>query len=374
MQGYKATIRPVREVESLEEKWRTLERQVQPSFFLGWDWAATAITTSSDALFVAEVLSDGNVVALGLLMPMTEKRHGFLKLRQLRLNETGKDSAHTIPVEFNSLLVATEHQSASWNALLLALNQADAPKWDEVVVTNALDHVESDLSQKGLAIHRRAEMGSGFVDLAKLRAAGAKSYTDYVATLGKSTRQQLNRSIKLYESRGRLSIDRETTLHGAETYLQEIINQHNAKWGALGKESQAVSAHNIEFQRQLIERTIGQGRVELVRISAGNEPFAWIYNYINAKRVLYIMGGFKLEDDQRLKPGLVAHAVLIADHVNAGRDVYDFLAGDGRYKLNLGQPGPDFTSFAIQRPTFALRAEKALRGLKQNIAPVKKSG
>lgn len=374
MQGLKATIRPVREVESLEEKWRTLERHVQPSFFLGWDWAATAIETSEDTLLVVEIFSGSDVVALGLLAPMVEKRHGVLTIRQLRLNETGHDSAHTVPIEYNSLLAAPEHQSACWNALLLALNQADAPLWDELIVSNALEGVESGLSQKGFAIHRRAEMGSGLVDLEKLRSDGVDTYAAYVGTLGKSTRQQLNRSIKQYEARGPISLDKAATLETAESYLQEIINQHNAKWGALGKESQAVSAHNIDFQRRLIKRTLAQGGVELVRISAGGDPFAWVYNYIEAKRVLYIMGGFKVEDDQRLKPGLVAHAVLIASHINAGRDVYDFLAGDGRYKLNLGQAGPDFTSFAIQRPTLALRAEKTLRGLKQRFAPAKKTG
>ena len=375
MQGFKATIRPVREVGSLEEKWRALEQRVQPSFFLGWDWAATAIETSDDHLLVVEVLSGSEIVGLGLLAPMIEKRHGFLSVRQLRLNEVGRDSAHTVPIEFNSLLAEPEHQSACWNALLLALNQAEAPKWDEIVVTNALDSVEEGLSHKGLAIHRRAEMGSGIVDLEKLRSEGVNSYSGYVAMLGKSTRQQLNRSIKLYEARGPLTIDTAATLEDAENYLQEIINQHNAKWGALGKESQAVSDHNIDFQRRLIKRMIGQGGVELVRISAGDEAFAWVYNYIEAKRALYIMGGFKVEDDQRLKPGLVAHAVLIASHINAGRDVYDFLAGDGRYKLNLGQAGPAFTSFSIQRPSLALRVEKALRKLKQRLATgAKKSG
>ena len=44
----------------------------------------------------------------------------------------------------------------------------------------------------------------------------------------------------------------------------------------------------------------------------------------------------------------------------AGR-IYDFLAGETRYKGNLGKPGPDFVYLLIQRPTAMTRAEAALR-------------
>ncbi len=367
MQGFKATIRPVGEVESLEENWRNLERRFDPSFFLSWDWAATAIDVSGDDLLAVEIHSGDGVVGLGLLAPMIETRHGIFRIRQLRLNETVYDDGQTVPIEYNSLLSAPEDESACWSALMEALTRTDAPVWEELVVCNALARVEAALSNKGLTILRRAQSGSGFVDLAKLRAAGVQTSTDYVATLGKSTRQQLNRAIKLYEARGPITIDRATSVDQADIYLQEIIHQHNAKWRALGKESQAVSAHNIDFQRCLMKRLLEQGGVELVQISAGDEPFAWVYNYIEANRVLYVMGGFKVEDDTRLKPGLVAHAALIASHLNAGHQAYDFLAGDGRYKLNLGEAGPEFTSFAIQRPVFTLRLENALRNLKQRL-------
>ena len=48
-----------------------------------------------------------------------------------------------------------------------------APAWDELVVTNARDALEATVRDLHPRVHRRAESGSGFVDLARLRAAGA---------------------------------------------------------------------------------------------------------------------------------------------------------------------------------------------------------
>jgi CelD/BcsL family acetyltransferase involved in cellulose biosynthesis len=67
------------------------------------------------------------------------------------------------------------------------------------------------------------------------------------------------------------------------------------------------------------------------------------------------------EADPRLKPGLVSHALCIQKHVDAGSDVYDFMAGEARYKASLGGPGPDMVYLLAQRPTWPIRLENALR-------------
>jgi CelD/BcsL family acetyltransferase involved in cellulose biosynthesis len=367
MPALKATIRPVNEVKGLEAAWRKLETLSDRSFFLSWDWAASAIELSGDHLLVAEITSSRDIVALGLLAPVTETRHGVVRARQLRLNETGLDAERSVFGEFNTLLAAPEIEALAWDALIEALNRPDAPGWDEIVITNALTNLETRLKEMGLRIHRRSEHGSAYVDLASLRARGVDTAAGYIATLGKSTRYQINRSMKLYRDRGPLTVDRAKTPSEGCAYLAEIGKLQKAKWRARGNFNEASSAHLFEFHCKLINRTLERGGVELACISAGGEPFAWVYNFIDRGCVLFNSGGFKLDSDNRLKPGLVAHALLIEAHLSAGMNVYDFLAGDDRYKLNLGQSGPEFVGFSIQRPTFTLRAESILRGLKHNL-------
>ena len=373
MRALKATIRLVKEVNDLEATWRALEERAERSFFLSWDWAATAIETGGEDLLVAEIASPDGVVAIGLLAPMTETRHGVMRVRQLRLNETGLDSKRAIPVEFNTLLALPGMESAAWDALLYALRERNAPRWDELIVTNGVSALEDMLREKGASIHRRSEYGSGYVNLDQLRASGVGDLKGYLASLGKSTRSQINRSIKLYGGREALSVDYARDAHEAFEYLNEIAMLHETKWRARGKAGLAAAAHLLEFHHKLIERTIPYGKVELARVSANGTPFAWVYNFIDRGHVLFNIGGFRAEKDKRLKPGLVAHALLIEAHLKAGRATYDFLAGNDRYKLNLGTRGPDFTGFAIQRPKAALKIEGALRSVKHILAGRKRS-
>ncbi len=374
MPDYQVTIRPAKEVEDLETSWRRLEARSKRSFFLGWDWAATTIEVSGDSLLVAEIKLAQGVVALGLLAPVTEVRHGVMFFSQLCLNETAPDPARSAIIEYNTLLASREEEASAWDALLQALDAAGAPHWDEIVVKNATVDLEVSLKAVGLNIYRRAISGSAYVDLAELRARGVDTVEGYCAGLGGSTRRQIARSIKLYEERGALTVDRAMTPEEGCGYLMEIQKLHKAKWHTRGTYNEVSTEYLYAFHRKLISRTIERGGVELVRISAGGEPFAWVYNFVDRGQVLFNSGGFIVEKDNRLKPGLVAHALLIAAHIKAGRDVYDFLAGDDRYKLNLGQSGPTFVSFAIQRPTLSLRIEGALRRVKHSLESMRRSG
>jgi hypothetical protein len=45
-------------------------------------------------------------------------------------------------------------------------------------------------------------------------------------------------------------------------------------------------------------------------------------------------------------------------------EVYDFMAGENRYKTSLGQPGPKMISVLIERPTPRVRLEYLLRRLR----------
>jgi CelD/BcsL family acetyltransferase involved in cellulose biosynthesis len=107
------------------------------------------------------------------------------------------------------------------------------------------------------------------------------------------------------------------------------------------------------------------GAVELVRASAGGEPIGYLYNLLHRDRVLYYFSGFRYEADNRLKPGLVTHALCIERHLAGGMQAYDFMAGGERYKSNLGQPGPRLVSVVVERPRLALRLADGLRRLKR---------
>ena len=112
---------------------------------------------------------------------------------------------------------------------------------------------------------------------------------------------------------------------------------------------------------RLVADCIPRGEIELLRVARGEQTIGYLYNLVLRGHVLAFVSGFLYEADKRLKPGLVCHTLAIERHLQEANSVYDFLAGEARYKSNLGVPGPDFVYLLIQRPTAVTRAERLLR-------------
>ncbi len=353
---------------ALERAWRALEAQAPRSFFLTWRWARTLIGFSPRPLLAATMRArSGEIVGLGLLCPSVETRHGVLRIRQLRLNEAGGDARTMVPAEYNTFLSAPGHDAANWRALAVALQARDAPPWDEVLVTNATMDAVAAGALVG-APHCRAENISARVDLKALREQGVADLDGYLAALGKNTRSQIKRSIKLYEAEGPLELRRAQSLNEARDLFAKLAELHEQKWRARGGGGLLSTAHYHQFHLMMMADRFEDGAVELIHVTAGGQTVGILHNFVDDREALYNLGGFPAAPDNRHKPGLVTHALAVADHLAAGRDVYDFMAGGDRYKLNLGVRGPDMVSVAFQRQTLALRAEQFGRKVKHALA------
>ncbi len=367
-----AQLRPLSDLTELEAQWENLWQKTNRRFFLSWDWTRTAIEAADPAqLYVLRIYNPHyDLVGLGLFCAVTEIRHKFIRVRQMRLHETGKTAAATVDIEYNTLLTLPGLEDAAWEACVTALIDKSHP-FDEVYIANATASARNAAhkvaSKEGFFFHHQAEHTSAFTDLTPLQNGQNSTLELYLQTLGKNTRSQIRRSIRLYEEQGPLTLTRAQNVDEALTFFEEMASAHEAKWSQRGAGGIISNKHLYEFHQELITRCLDKGSVELVRISVGEAPFAWLYNFIDGEQVLYYMGGFIPGADNRFKPGLVAHALTIADHARKGKKAYDFMAGADRYKYNLGDYGPDLTSFSIQRPTFAFRVENAARRLKHTI-------
>ena len=83
-----------------------------------------------------------------------------------------------------------------------------------------------------------------------------------------------------------------------------------------------------------------------------------MYNY---------QSGFAYADDNRHRPGLIAHAMAIAQARERGMRTYDFLAGDAHYKTRLGQQMGTMLWCRGQRNRPLLTAERAARKLYRSL-------
>jgi len=366
-----AQLKPLVDMDGLEADWRALETRADRAFFLSWTWIGSWLETFAERPTLIEIRdSTARIIGLGVFCEARETRKKIIRARQLRLHETGDPDRDVITIEYNTLLAERGMEQAVWFAAMGALQGNDAPQWDELIVGGASDADAALLSQFGLKLHKRAETTSAYVDLAALRADGIDDVDGYVATLGKSTRSQIRRSIKLYQARGKLALEAAGSLEEAKSFLAELGPHHEAKWNAVGQLGATQKDDYMRFHARMMERAYGDdcdNSVEFLRARAGDHSFGWLYNFVDRGKVLFYLSGFAFEDDNKLKPGLVTHALAIEHHLRAGMDVYDFMGGDNRYKSNLGQKGPNVVAYALQRKTLPMILEGVARRLKEKL-------
>ena len=371
-----AVIKPLSEVENLEALWTDFEHRASRPVFLSWKWLDVAACHGADQIFVV-LISDnmGELVGLGWFCALEEVRHNIMRVTQLRLHEVGEDGAATVPPEFNSLMTLEGYETEAWEAVLSAvLSSEECPRWDEIILTNAYMEVKDFFATQKLRTHLRAEYMSAFVDLEKLRVGGAVGIDGYLAQLSRNTRSQIRRSIKLYEERGPITLERASTPREAQDYLTTLATMHENKWRARGRPGLISNEQYLAFNRTMIDRHFNSGVIELLIVRAGQEDIGLVCNFVDRSRVLFNVGAFAPSTDNRKKPGLVTQALAIVDHMDRGNIVYDFMAGNDRYKYSLGERGPDMIQFAIQKPKTAIMMETAARFAKQKLISLSRVG
>jgi CelD/BcsL family acetyltransferase involved in cellulose biosynthesis len=283
-------------------------------------------------------------------------RRRLLVAEALHLHATGDAAIDVIAIEHNGILADRAFADAPQAMLRhLLTNGGD---WEELHCPGVALEFAQDVEGREI----RAEAGSALVDLAALRMAGKP----YLEQLSANTRQQVRRAMRGY---GEIALDVARTAETANAYLDALATLHQAYWTARGKPGAFASPFFGRFHRALIERHFAAGLVELVRVTAGGPPIGYLYNFLWRGGVDAYQSGFAYAEDARLKPGLVSHALCIERHLAAGAVRYDFLAGDARYKLSLGQPGPRLAHVVVQRPRLKFTVERALRKVKRAVSP-----
>lgn len=346
--------------------WRDLEARADITFFLSWHWmsAWTAELGADPPVLIGE--ANGALILLGLLVPRARREAGIIRVNGVRLHTTGVKEQDCIAIEYNGFLVdrawtnTAERQAIKW---LLSEAKIRGRQFRELHIVATLESNLASWTPKRGLVQVPYRKPSWRVDLDAVRASG-RSYLD---TLSANTRQQIRRSMRLYEAAGGLSATWASDVATALEYMDGLKELHQRQWQGRGRPGGFSFPFFERFQRSLVTESLPGGAVELVRICRGKEPVGYLYNLIFRGHVLAFVSGMHFEDDSRLKPGLVCHTLCIEHHLRRGASIYDFMAGDYRYKANLGQPGPDFVYLLVQRPDPMLRMEHALRSARARI-------
>lgn len=343
------TCRPLADVGGLEDAWRDLESRAEPVFFLSWPWIGCWLAMVERRVLVLEGKADGRIVALGLLCPAEGGA--------VYLNQTGNPDADRIAIEYNGMLLDRAVAADGARQSLQAIVDGVGPAWNECYLRGLSEEFASAIVAGGFRARMRSRSPTAYVDLVALRDAGQ----DYLQSRSANTRAQVRRSIRRYEERGTLRLESARNVTEGLAFFESLGVLHKRYWASRNVPSAFSGAFFQDFHRRLIETCLPEGRIELLRLSAGGTEIGYLYNFIHHGTVSYYSSGFVYEDDNRLKPGLVAHTLCIERHIAGDAARYDFMAGEARYKTSLGQKGPEIFAYVLERPGLALMAKRGLR-------------
>ncbi|HUZ73730.1 MAG TPA: GNAT family N-acetyltransferase [Stellaceae bacterium] len=370
-EDFTVALDPAPAVAELAALWRDLEARAEASFFLSWDWIGCWLAASGIAPLLLSARRGGTVVALALLHPVRRRRHRVVTSDALMLHQTGDPERDAITIEYNGILADRGCADAATAACIGFLRQSGLPaRWDEVLCANVTPEFAAAARQSGIRLREAAPKPTWRVDLEAVRRGGKP----YLETLSANTRAQIRRAMRLYQRRGPLAAMPAPEIATAIAYFDALKALHQRHWQSRQQRGAFADPFAERFHRALVAEGVASGSVELVRVAAGDFVIGYVYNFLRRGQVYSYQTGFAYEDDPRLKPGLVSHCLCIERHLRDGAGVYDFMAGDQRYKRNLGSAGPALVDLVLQRPAPMLIAEDALRRLKAALrAPFRRS-
>jgi CelD/BcsL family acetyltransferase involved in cellulose biosynthesis len=337
--------------EALAPRWRALEGRGKGSFFTGWTWVGAWLESYGvrpELLAVTDASEQD--VALALV------GHGMAprllgRTATLALNQSGDAGADRAFIEYNDLLVATGSEEEATCAALSAIDRRR--DWRALRLSGIAP------GSPLLSIpHRRAVRVDASpvyqVDLESVRTAQG----DYLSLLSANSRSQIRRSMK---DRGG---DLPTVTRAAS---EGEVTAWVAEMQALNSGRHADNAWDDPAFRRFVTalalRGLGNGEVEMMRLTDGSGCVGLLVNFIYRGQAMNYQSAFVAPATAKDKPGLLCHAAAVGDFAARGMALYSLLAGKDRYKASLATCEESLEWWVLERFAPRLEIEALLRRL-----------
>ncbi|WP_235720795.1 GNAT family N-acetyltransferase [Magnetospirillum molischianum] len=345
-------------LERLGQMWRELEIRSDASFFLRWHWIGAWIEAMGMPTGQVLVRRGDEIVGLALIHRSPDRWFGPLRRPALWLHEAGDPRLRSVAIEYNGVLADRTVSSSVEEACLRALaglRQGDPLSWRAMTLGGVAVEWETRCRRLGLKhrVHRRQPAPYARLDSAR----------DALEGVSRNTRSQIRRSMRLYQSRGGLTLRPATTIDEARKMFDGLEQLHTSYWRSRGQGGAFAEPSFRRLHDRLLATAFPDGGADLLEVQAGSGIVGYLYNFICGGVVYAYQSGFLYEADARLKPGLVCHALAMNHYRHRGMRLYRFLAGDSRYKTSLADGGDELVWLTCRHDDIAYRAETAGRAL-----------
>ena len=365
-----AVLTTIVEVERWRSEWESLMRRSSTSQATGspfWLLAWWRIFGGRDgrALRVGLILDGTRLVGLAPCLRRTHRYRRVLPFRRIELLGTGEDEADEVASEYVGLIAERGREQGVADAFSRALCDGRFGECDEVVLSG-LDGDAPLSSLLGPSLSRNGLL----VEVTKLGSAPYVSlpstWEEYLRSLSGSGRYLVNRSLRDFDgwAGNRSRVVRVTNAAQLEEGMRVLVRLHEERWRADGRPGAFASRDFRAFHEAVLPELLAQGALELSWLCVGEDPVAVSYSLVWNNRVQFYQGGRTIDVPKGIRPGIVLHAHSIRQAIEAGREEYDFLAGDGQYKRQLASTERAVSSI---RGVISQGREQTRRRLEQGI-------
>ena len=363
--GWQVALKQIDGSESIKSMWHDLQLRSEYSFFQSWTWISAWLDSLSDTtgMLLLETRRNDEVVGLAVLGHNTLRRHNIFSSEALLVSESGIPSCDALTVEHSGLLIEQGIEVSVIQKCLEFLRDSHI-NWDEFYVSGvekvqAQTYIDATAKVSKLEPEVSSERPYLFVDLEAIRT----SNNSYLETLSANTRYQINRSKRLYENNGPLTLRSAETLEEALGMFSQMKKLHQHSWNRRGHPGAFLSQFSNQFHAKLIKSGHSRGEIQLIEIRAGSKAFCYLYNFVHGGMVSNYQSGFRYEDDPKFKPGSVSHALAIEHNLKLGHKAYDLLMGDQRFKRSLTTHDASMVGLVVRQSRFKFHVESKLRGI-----------
>jgi CelD/BcsL family acetyltransferase involved in cellulose biosynthesis len=333
----------------VERIWRELDEPTSRSFFTSWAWMENwlACVPRDQAPELAVIRDDHHPIAAFFVRRAPLVRLRVVRSRAMYFNVTGNARLDDLLIEYNGL-VGREVGIGQLVDLLPG-------EWDELFLPGLRPDAFGGLVEnvvRGFRVRIDRTVPVHYVELARVRETG------YLKLLGGQTRSQVRRAQR---EAGEVEVEVAGDPAHALAIYGELTALHQTHWQTRGEPGAFADPWIDRFHRRLITQRFAHGEIQLLRLRGATGTLGALYNFVHRGRVLQYQSGLATFENKHLKPGFLAHAAAIEHAARAGHDIYDFLAGDVRYKKSLATASTTLIWGRVQRQRLRFLVEDRLR-------------
>lgn len=325
--------------ESLAGDWNSLlRRSAADTIFLTLEFQRTwwQHLGEGELLILAirdSTSGDGELVAIAPFF-LTNNSQGQRVLSTVGCQEVA---------DYLDLIVATGHEKRSYAALVDYLASPSAPAWDVLDLCNIHQDSPTLDMLPGLAKAQGWTTSTAKDDVCPVVQL-PETWEEYLEMLEGKQRREIRRKLR------RASSSEDWYIVGPDQDLEaEMEGFLDLMAASTPDKADFLSPRMRGFFRHLARIMYDAGWLQLVFLTVGERKAAAYFNFIYDNRVLVYNSGLDWQAFPRLGAGIILTAHCIRHAIEHGRQVFDFMQGDERYKYQFGGQDVEVRRLLIER-------------------------